>query len=401
MAGEHLSYQALIKAPAQEVYRMLTHSMHLREWFCDVATVDPHPGGRFYAAWNSGFYAAGAFTRAEEPKAVGFTWMGRDEPAQTQVDISLTPAEGGTRVEIVHSGLGSGPEWDKMCAEADEGWKMSLENLASVLETGEDLRFVRRPMMGITFGDFSPEEAARLGVPSTQGVRIGGTVEGMGARKAGLQDGDVIVAMDGKPVVSFESLTSVLQRRQAGQRIPVEFYRGPEKKAVEMELSRRPLPEIPWSAKELAESVRLNYARTDGQLEEFLNSITEEEANFKISPEEWSVKEVLAHLLLGEYFNVSYLEPSVSGYQPSFDSGGGNEHSVTAGLAASFSTAQEMLAELRRLHQATVSIIAALPDSFVQRKSSYWPMAYNYLQPVYHLDEHLAQMQASVAAARK
>src|SRR4030067_889931 len=58
----------------------------------------------------------------------------------------------------------SSREWTKSLLEIEKASKKGLENLASVLETGEDLRFVLRPMLGIFFGDYDADKAKGLGV---------------------------------------------------------------------------------------------------------------------------------------------------------------------------------------------------------------------------------------------
>ena len=100
--------------------------------------------------------------------------------------VTLEAQDGGTRLLLEHTGFGTGAEWQRPIQESREGWTQGLENLASVMETGQDLRIIRRPMLGVMLSDFTPEIARQLGVPVSEGVRIDGTLEGMGARKAGL-----------------------------------------------------------------------------------------------------------------------------------------------------------------------------------------------------------------------
>ena len=57
--SQTLTFQKLVKVKPALVYRAFTNSTSLREWFCDVATVDPKPGGRMYVAWSHGYYASG------------------------------------------------------------------------------------------------------------------------------------------------------------------------------------------------------------------------------------------------------------------------------------------------------------------------------------------------------
>ena len=136
----------------------------------------------------------------------------------------------------------SGSEWENIRSEISKGWKNALENLESVVSTGLDLRFVSRPMLGIIVDDFNDEIAERLGVPSSDGIRIGGTVEGMGAEKAGLQENDVVTSMGGMPTVDFNSLNQALNVHKAGDSVEVVFYRDGQEQKMQMVLSGRPIP---------------------------------------------------------------------------------------------------------------------------------------------------------------
>ena len=46
-------------------------------------------------------------------------------------------------------------------------------------------------------------------------------------------------------------------------------------------------------------------------------------------------------------------------------------------------------------------ILARLPQTFVERRGSYWQVAYNYIQADTHLDGHLEQIKAAIPAARR
>jgi len=71
----------------------------------------------------------------------------------------------------------------------------------------------------------------------------------MGAQHAGLQKNDVLVGMAGKPITNdFNSLPNAIEGKKGGDVIEVVFYRGAEKMTVNMELSKRPMPDVPRSS---------------------------------------------------------------------------------------------------------------------------------------------------------
>jgi hypothetical protein len=142
-----------------------------REWFCDVATVSPKPGGRIYLAWDDGYYTSGSYLTLKEFKTVAFTWFGRGEPRETRVSIRIKPEKGGSQLILEHSRIGTGKSWGQLAERIQKEWQKSLENLVSVLETGEDLRLTRRPMLGIGVSDFDAEIARQIVVPVSKGIR--------------------------------------------------------------------------------------------------------------------------------------------------------------------------------------------------------------------------------------
>ena len=402
MSPESLAFEQFIQAPPALVYRAFTNASAMREWMCDGATLSPHPGGRFYAWWNAGYYACGEFTDVEPERSIAFTWLGRGQSAGTRVQVSLEGADGGTRLALVHSIEGSGPESERTSSEFQREWPRSLENLASVLETGQDLRFVRRPMLGVLLNDFDSEIAARMGVPVTEGVRLDGVVEGMGAQAAGLQKDDVLISMGGKPVIDFPSLTGALQGQQAGDQVEVVFYRGPQRKTVQMQLSGRSLPEIPAAPTEMAERARAINQKDFSELEAVLEGVSEEEASYKQDPEEWSVKEILAHLIHSEREFQSTINDLYSGQERVADEFTSNIYARVAATVAAYPGLADLLSELQRSLSETAALIAAAPAEFVRRKGSYTRLGYFSLDTSgSHILGHLVQINAALDAARQ
>ena len=161
-----------------------------------------------------------------------------------------------TRVTLTHGPVGEGSDWQEAEKGLNAHWPEMLENLASVLETGIDLRFARRPRLGILIDDFTPEAAKALGVPVNVGVLLNGTAEGTGARAAGLQKGDVLVELNGVALTAYDAFNEALKGLKAGDKPEVVFYRGAEKQTIPLELSSLQILEVPAAGAELAAKVR-------------------------------------------------------------------------------------------------------------------------------------------------
>jgi hypothetical protein len=237
-------------------------------------------------------------------------------------------------------------------------------------------------------------------VPIEHGVRLDGTVEGMGARAIGLRGDDVIVNLAGKKVTGA-TLGVALQGKQAGDKVTVKYYRGPKLNTVSMELSKRALPEIPTTAAGLAKRVGDLYAELDAELEKCFEGVTEAEASFKALPGDWSAKDVVCHLLAGERDSHATIAETIWGIQPYYDGFGDNLNERHTALQAVFPTYRELLDEYKRAERETVALLAAIPENVVARKNDWWFLSFGYLQPPLHNYGHFEQIKAAIAAARK
>ena len=399
--SQSYSFEKDIHAPVSQVYQAFTNSSLVRQWLSDVAIMNARLGGYIFLAWNSGFYASGEFTEMVPNKKLTFTWSGRNEPGPTKVEVNLFTKGDNTQVQLIHSGIGPGEEWDTMVTELREGWTSGLENLASVLEKGEDLRFTHRPMLGIGLNDFNAEIAQQLGVPVSEGVRIDNTLEGMGAQAAGLQPNDVIVSLGGYQIQQFADLTTVMQRHRAGDQVEVQFYRGPEKKAVTMTLSGRPMPKLAISIHELADQVRSRFVKIKQDFDNFLENVSQEEAAYQPAPGEWSIMDILAHLIRDERGLQNYVLEIVGGREGHYDEYTGNQQFGNLALEAAYPTLPELGEALRHTYDETVGLYANLPESVLSQKSSFWRLAYGILESPFHYQAHLEQMQAVLQGARE
>jgi len=392
--------ETFVQAPLKSAYRAFTNSTSLREWLCDVATVDVHPRGRMYLWWRGDFYSSGHYLAIEENKSVKFRWYASIDPAPTEVNVVFTEKDGGVHVRMDHE-VPSDESWKKMAEGFRENWEYSLRNLKSVLETGIDLRIAERPMLGIFPGDFSEEQAVALGVPVREGLRLDGLVDGMGAQHAGLQKNDVLVGMAGKPITNdFNSLPNAIEGKKGGDVIEVVFYRGAEKMTVNMELSKRPMPDVPFEPAELAKRARALYEPALAELEKCFEGYTDEQAMKRPEANEWSALETVAHLIHGERFNTNYLSNLVDGYEPTTDGFGSNVNASVEATMRANPSIRGMLDELRRISEEYMIYVELLPKEFVANKGSYYRLGQGLLQANFHLNGHTEQIKAALEAAK-
>lgn len=395
MARTTLTLEQRIEAAPPAVFHSFTNATALREWLCEAAMVVPRRGGRLHLWWTTGYHATGDFTRVVPDEQVRFTWRGHRDAAASRVQVTLRPDGDGTVVELVHRGKGK--KGLKKAKSIRRGWETGLENLKSVLETGEDLRFTRRPMLGILPESLTPETVARLGLPVGEGMLLGGVVAGMGAQAAGLRPGDVIVRLGDTRTPDWPGLQAALQEHRAGDEVEVVYYRGAEKARAKMTLSARPLEEIPATPAALAEAITAAAEDFVGRLSAAFEGVDDDRAARRPAEGEWSGREVLCHLIASERSGHDYITQMVGGYEHWVDDWPGNLDVTHAGLLAVFPTPSGLLKELRRSRAETGAMLAALPAEFVARKGSYRRLAAGFMEGRLHDEGHLSQVEAALA----
>jgi len=84
--------------------------------------------------------------------------------------------------------------------------------------------YVERPVMGVSVQEVTSQDAAQYNIPV--GLYIAQVQQGSGADAAGLQAGDVITAVDGTKVDTFDSLQSIISKHKVGDTITVTFWRN-------------------------------------------------------------------------------------------------------------------------------------------------------------------------------
>lgn len=395
-----VSNETSVNAPLKSAYRAFTNSTSLREWLCDVATVEPHPKGRMYLWWRGDFYSSGHYLELEENKCVKFRWYANMDPAPTEVTVNFAEKDGGTLVKLDHE-IPNDDSWKKIGETFRENWVESFENLKSVLETGIDLRIANRPMLGIAPGDFTEEQATALGVPVREGLRLDGLVSGMGAERAGLQKDDVIVEMNGHPIRSdASSLPNAIAGKKGGENIQVVFYRGPEKKTVTMELSRRPMPDVPSSPTELAKQAREFIMPALSELENCFEGVSDEQTMKRPEPGEWSALEIVAHLIQNERNNSAFLASLIDGFELTTDGFGTNVTPQVEAMVKAYPSAALMLTALRRSVEEVLAFTALIPDEFASNnKGSYYRFGSGLLQPNLHIGSHTQQVKDALASS--
>lgn len=391
-----------VETTLELAFEAVTKASELREWFSDEAWTEVRLAGRYEVRWNQGYRAEGTFTELDPPHRAKVTWWGSGEPGETAVEFTVEDADDGTiKVTVIHSGFGPGEDWDKVVVEAEKGWARGLENLKSTLETGVDLRLTRQPFLGINLDQLTPERAAKEGIAADRGIYVLDTVEGSGARAAGLSKGDVIVGLAGAEMLGFAELGAALRTHQAGDIVDVELVRGQARETVQVTLGTRPLPVVPDSSEALADLLVERYAEVNAELQAAVDGVTEEEAGQQPGEGEWSVKQVLAHLSEGERaLHVFLVNMAVNGW---LDAGPIYPDQILGRLEAVLAVTPTLqgLVERFMIDEAeTAAIIRRLPETTMDHKARFHRIAQFVIYGPDHTREHIEQIKKAAESVR-
>ena len=123
------------------------------------------------------------------------------------------------------------------------GFAIPAEQAAPVIESLRRGQRVQRGYIGVSLQPLDEGVATALGIPKDQGELIRAVTPGGAAARAGIQQGDVIVTVAGRPVTPDESLAYLIAQQPVGSRVPIELIRNGRRQRVTVAVAERPSDE--------------------------------------------------------------------------------------------------------------------------------------------------------------
>ena len=105
-----------------------------------------------------------------------------------------------------------------------------------LIEHGE----IIRPWISINAVDVNPKLVAYYNLPTEKGVVVTNVIPGSEAEKSGIEVADILIRMDDIEINNVRDLIKVINNHKVGDRVTMEFFRGPGKVKLKTVLQKAP-----------------------------------------------------------------------------------------------------------------------------------------------------------------
>lgn len=373
--------EVVVQLPPIEVWYAFTRPDYLSYWIADHAEVDLRVGGVYNLRAGRWLDLRSRIERLVEGRRLVLRPVNTADDARIEVDL-IKQAAAETRICVDH------PE-----PHLHAPLREALENMRSLWERGVDLREARRGMLGVGLDDLSPGDRPLEGVPEGLGALISSIAAGGPAELAGLERGDVVVAVSGEPVRGRQDMVRHIRARGPGESIPLEVVRQGERMAVEPVLSERThRMQPPPSQIDLLDMLREAVAEADQKLIEAVRDLSDADAYRPEAHGKWSVAQLLAHLSVTERMTQCALDEAIRG---------GNPHPVDEVVASPWKLGAvlterpgvtDLVARICRDEAETLALLEGVPAEVVAFRPRWTRVAHLALDYHTHLEDHLPQI---------
>jgi S1-C subfamily serine protease len=118
------------------------------------------------------------------------------------------------------------------------GFAIAITQARSTIDQLRQGKTPVSPFLGVQTTDLPQSQASQLGVD--KGAVVVAVTAGSPAENAGLERGDVIVELDGKPVDSAEAVGRIVKTHKPGDQVTIVVVRGGNRQSLRAKIGARP-----------------------------------------------------------------------------------------------------------------------------------------------------------------
>jgi serine protease Do len=160
-----------------------------------------------------------------------------------QTDAAINPGNsGGPLVDLAGRVVGINTAGVGAGLAENIGFAIAIDRARPIIQHAVEEPEDPAPFLGVSTETVTTEVVLREGLTIDRGVLVAGLAPGGPAEEAGVQIGDVIVAVGGDQVTDNQSLQALLLEHEPEQEVTVTVARGSAREDIRVALGVRPLP---------------------------------------------------------------------------------------------------------------------------------------------------------------
>jgi len=159
-----------------------------------------------------------------------------------QTDAAINPGNsGGALIDAAGNLVGINTAiYSRSGGSLGIGFAIPASSAKNIMEQIIQTGSVTRGWIGVEAQEITPEIAESFRLPSTNGVLIAGVLRGGPADRAGLQPGDVLMAIEGKPVKDPNAMLNLVAALVPGKPAAIRLRRDNKDVEIKVAVGKRP-----------------------------------------------------------------------------------------------------------------------------------------------------------------
>jgi serine protease DegQ len=164
-----------------------------------------------------------------------------------QTDAAINPGNsGGALIDTSGNLLGVNTAiYSRTGGSLGIGFAIPVTTVKTVMESIITNGQVVRGYIGVEPQDITPELAESFGLATKSGAIIAGVVRGGPADRAGMKPGDILVAVEGRPVADTIEMLNLIAQLVPGAKAKVTVMRKTQQSVLEVLVGKRPKTKRP------------------------------------------------------------------------------------------------------------------------------------------------------------
>ncbi|MBC6441331.1 MAG: Do family serine endopeptidase [Rhodospirillales bacterium] len=158
-----------------------------------------------------------------------------------QTDASINPGNsGGALISLSGDVIGINTAILGNQGNIGIGFAIPINMASAIMDQIIEHGSVQRGLLGINIQDLTPDLADALGLPVAEGALVSNVFEGSAAHEAGVLGGDIVMSINGNPVLDASDLRNAVGLMRVGEKASLEIVRNGSPLIIDAVIAARP-----------------------------------------------------------------------------------------------------------------------------------------------------------------